>query len=140
MLEKLASNMNAQKLRVILLLEADFNTMHKIIFNSRLIPNIEMKAAIPMEVIGGRRTQLATHLALNKKVIAGIVKLRKVPTIAICADTINYYNRVVHLFASLCVQFFGLEITYLTVLFRAIQTMKMFLKNILWYFRNILFG
>ena len=53
MLEKSAGNIHVQKLRVILLLEADFNAMYKIIFNNRLIPNIEVVNAIPMEVIGG---------------------------------------------------------------------------------------
>ena len=56
MLEKVAGNINVQKLRTILLLEADFNAMHKIIFNNRLIPSIEADKAIPMEVIGGRRS------------------------------------------------------------------------------------
>jgi len=52
MLEKTAGNVHIQKLRVILLLEAVFNAIHKIIFNTRLILNIEAENAIPMEVIG----------------------------------------------------------------------------------------
>ena len=116
MLEKLASSVNDQKLRAILLLEVDFNAMYEIIFNSRLILNIEIKAAIPIEVIGGRRIQSATHLALNEKLIANIANVRKVPTIMICVDAMNYYDRVAHLFASLRAQYFGLEITYFTVL------------------------
>ena len=55
MLKKLASNVNAQKLRNILLLEADFNAFHKIISNNRLILSIAMKEDILMEVIGTRR-------------------------------------------------------------------------------------
>ena len=54
MLEKTAGNVHVQKLRAILLLEADFNTIHKIIFNTRLIPNIEAENAILIEVIGGQ--------------------------------------------------------------------------------------
>ena len=41
MLEKLKENINIKKLRVILLLEMDLNTIHKIMFNSRLIPTLE---------------------------------------------------------------------------------------------------
>jgi len=48
--------MQVQKLQAILLLEVDFNAMDKIMFNNRLIPNIEAMNAIPMEVIGGRRS------------------------------------------------------------------------------------
>jgi hypothetical protein len=129
MLEKSAGDVNVQKLRVILLLEADFNVMHKIIFNSRLIPSIEAANAIPMEVIGDRRSQAAIYLALDKKLIVDIANVRKLPTITICYDATNCYNRVAHPFASLCAKYFGLDIMYLAVLFRAIQSMKMFLST-----------
>ena len=49
--------------------------------------------------------------------------------ITICADGTNCYNRVAYLFASMCVQYFGVELSYLVVLFRAIQSMKMFLRT-----------
>ena len=66
MLEKLIGSINAQKLRAILLLGADFSAMHKIIFNNRLMLNIEVTNAILIEVIGDKRSKTATHLALNK--------------------------------------------------------------------------
>jgi hypothetical protein len=91
-----------KKLQAILLLEVDFNTIHKIMFNNRLMPNIEAMNAILMEVIGGRRLYIATHLALDKKLISDIVNMRKLPMITICADVTNCYDRVTHLFASLC--------------------------------------
>ena len=104
--------------------------MHKIIFNNRLIPSIEAANAIPMEVIGGRKSQAATHLALDKKLIADIANVRKLPIITICADATNCYDRVAHPFASICAQYFRLDIMYLAVLFRAIQSMKMFLRTL----------
>ena len=129
MLEKVAGNINVQKLRAILLLEADFNALHKIVFNNRLIPKLEEADAIPVKIIGGRRAQAATHLSLSKKLIADIANVRKVPTITVCADATNCYDRVAHPFASLCAQCFGLEISHLVVLFRATQSMKMFLRT-----------
>ena len=129
MLEKVEGNINVQKLRAILLLEADFNAIHKIIFNNRLIPTLEVANAIPMEVIGGRRAQSATHLELDKKLVADIANVRKLPMITICVDTTNCYDRVAHPFASLCAQYFGLDIACLVVLFRVIQSMKMLLRT-----------
>ena len=73
--------------------------------------------------------QAATHLVLNKKLIADIANARKHPMITIYTDATNYYDRVAHLFASLCTQYFGLETSYLAVLFRAMQSMKMFLRT-----------
>ena len=75
MLEKVAGNINMQKLRAILLLEADFNVMNKIISNNRLMPRLEADEAIPIEVIGRRRSQAATHLVLNKKLIDDIANI-----------------------------------------------------------------
>ena len=49
MLEKLASNINAKKLQVMLLLEADFNIMREIISNNRLIPSLKVIGPIPTE-------------------------------------------------------------------------------------------
>ena len=100
--KKVTGNANVQKLRVILLLEVDFNAIYKIIFNGRLILSIEREAVISIEVIGDRRTQSAKHLVLNKKLITNIANARKVPTITICANVMNYYDRVAHPFASLC--------------------------------------
>ena len=109
------------------MLEADFYAIHKIIFNNRLIPNKEAVNAISIEVIGVRQSQAATHLALDKKLISDITNVRKLPMITICANTTNCYDRVAHPFASMCTQYFRVELSYLVVLFRAIQSMKMFL-------------
>ena len=55
MLEKEKGNINVKKLRAILLLEADFNGLNKIIYNSRVIPELEKREEIPFEVVRGRR-------------------------------------------------------------------------------------
>jgi len=55
MLEKEKGNINVEKLRAILLLEADFNRLNKIIYNSRVIPELEKREEILFEVIRGRR-------------------------------------------------------------------------------------
>ena len=72
MLEKKPGVVRVDKLRAILLLEADFNGINKIIFNTKLIPSIEHSQSIPREIIGGRRAQLAIQLTVNKKLISDI--------------------------------------------------------------------
>jgi hypothetical protein len=47
--------------------------------------------------------------------------------ITTCTDAINYYNRVAYPFASICTQYFRLELSHLLVLFRVIQLMNLFL-------------
>ena len=97
--------MNVQKLQAILLLEANFNTICKIIFNNRLLHSIEVVNAILIEVIGGRRFQLVTYLALDKKLTSNIVNVRKLPAITTYTDATNYYDRVAHPFDSLCTEY-----------------------------------
>ena len=102
MLEKALGNIDIKKLRVILLLEADFSIVHKIIFNGRIMLRLEEANIIPNKIIGGRRIQIVTYLALNKKLILDIANTWKLPTTVIYVDATNYYDRVAHSFASLC--------------------------------------
>ena len=56
MLEKVPGNIDIKKLRVILLLEADFNAVYEIIFNGRMILRLEEANTIPNKIIDGRKT------------------------------------------------------------------------------------
>ena len=71
-LEKKPRVVKVTKLRAILLLGADFNSVNKILFNTRLIPLMEQIYVIPKEIIGSRRAQLAIQLAVHKKLISDI--------------------------------------------------------------------
>lgn len=123
-LEKSLGNLRVEKMRVILLLEADWNGSHKININGRLMPHLEAASSMPHESIGGRRSQAATHLALSKKLIADIFNIRKIPTATMCANATNSYDRAAHPHASLCSQCFSLDIYCLLILFRATQNVK----------------
>ena len=92
MLEKFLRKILVSKLRTILLLEADFNALHKIIFNGRILLVLEKNNLIPAEILGGRWSQSAIHVALNKKLIADIANQIKTPIIVISADTTNCYD------------------------------------------------
>ena len=59
MLEKVAGNVNVDKLRAILLMEADFNFVNKLMFGSRLIRWITDKGRLPKELYGGLNNRSA---------------------------------------------------------------------------------
>jgi len=61
MLEKAHRKINISKLYTILLLEVDFNALHKILFNMRILPSLEYDRLIPDEIIGGRHGQSALY-------------------------------------------------------------------------------
>ena len=58
---------------MILLFEADFNTLNKLVFNSRLMPSLEDKKAILYEIIGERRGYSVVNIVLNKKLVLDMV-------------------------------------------------------------------
>ena len=72
MLEK-NNQISVSKLWAILLLEVDFTTLSKIVFNTRLIPLLENKFFIPEKIIGGRRNQSIIYVAINKKLVTNII-------------------------------------------------------------------
>ena len=72
MLEKAKGNIRVNKLQAILLLEAGLNTIHKIIFNGRVLPKLEIQQSIPLEIIGRCRRQSTHHIVLSKKLISNI--------------------------------------------------------------------
>ena len=53
--------------------------------------------------------------------------MRKRLIVIICTDTASCYNRAVYPFASLCTQYFRLEVFYLLVLLRTIEIKKILL-------------
>ena len=66
MLKKGKDIIDITKRRAILLFEVDFNTLNKIIFNSKVILAIEKKQSIHCKIIRDRRDHSAIHIALKK--------------------------------------------------------------------------
>ena len=129
MLQKYPCKILVSKLRAILLLEADFNALHKIIFNQRILPALEQHNFIPMEIVSGRKDQATIHVAINKKLISDIFNQVKTPSAVIITDANNCCHRVSHPFASLTAQHFGVNVDYIMVLLKSIQHVTMFLQT-----------
>ena len=104
MLEKVRGNIEVSKLRAILFLKADFNSLNKIIFNRRVLPYLENKKEIPYKIIYRRRDQSLLHIALNKKLVADCSNQIKYPTVVVSVDASNYYDHIVYPFSSMTSQ------------------------------------
>ena len=59
MLEKAPGEIYINKLYAILLLKADFNALHKIIFNSRVLLSLEARDQVLREIIEEKLSQSA---------------------------------------------------------------------------------
>ena len=67
MLEQAPRNLAVEKSRASLLLEADFNSCHKINFNGRMMTSLEDSSETPQEITRSVTSQDASHLDLSKK-------------------------------------------------------------------------
>ena len=67
MLEKIEGNIKVDKLRAILLMEADFNQMNKLFFGHRMIKQSEENKRIPDEAYGSRASLNAILVAVNRR-------------------------------------------------------------------------
>ena len=115
------------KLRVILLLEADYNVINKIIFNTRLIPTLKAEDIILRETIDSTRGISAIQVALNKKLLADIANKNKLPNIIASVDASNYFNRVAYPIAGMICQYFSLLLDFVITFFTTIQSIEIFL-------------
>ena len=71
-LEKESRKINISKLRAILLLEANFNVLNKIIFNTRILPTLERNKLISHKIIDGKHGKSSIQIVINKKMISDI--------------------------------------------------------------------
>ena len=110
MLDKSPRKMNVSKLRSILLLKADFNALHKIMHNQRILLALEKNNHIPMEIVGARKVQAPIHVAINKKLIAYISNQVKNLSVVISNDATNCNDRAAHTFSSLTAHHFSVHI------------------------------
>ena len=72
MLEKVPGNSLAEKLRAILLMEADFNFANRLFFNVRMMQKAEQSGQLPEELYGGRNGHEAQEVAVNRRIMADI--------------------------------------------------------------------
>ena len=101
---------NIGKLRDILLLESEFNALDKIIFNTRVLHQLESDKIILQDIIGDRTSQSEIQLVVRKKLITGTANQKKTLILVSSTDATNCCDRVVHTFAYLTPHHFGLNL------------------------------
>ena len=88
------------KLRVILLMEADFNAANKIVYGNRMLANAR-KYSLISEDIFSERNRMADDGVLAKILFYDIIRQQRVSAGIASVDAAKCYNRVAHSIASL---------------------------------------
>ena len=79
MLEKLKGNINVEKLRGILLMEADYNFLSKLLLGVRLMRSVEARQGFPEELAGSKKRHEAIDVAINRKLVGDMMRQLKRP-------------------------------------------------------------
>ena len=85
------NNYNVDKLRSLILGEADWNMGGRIFVNRRMLRGAEALNLIPDEHYGGRKNMKAIDAVLNKRLALDNIRLQKRPAVILSTDAVNCY-------------------------------------------------
>ena len=123
LLTKEHGNFRINRLRTILLYEADYNFNNKVL-GRRMMYNAESANILAPEQYGSRKSKAAIECALNKRLMFDILRQTKRPAGICSCDLQSCYDRIVHSFASIAMQRAGAPAAAIESMFRTIQQLK----------------
>ena len=129
MLEKIEGNIRVDKLRAILLMEADFNQVNKLMFGHRMIKQSEAHNRIPDEAYGSRASLNAILVAVNRRLVIDIFKQKRRCGAIAGVDAAQCYDRIVHSLSILLCQKEGAPLSSCLMMFGIIQCMTYFIRT-----------
>ena len=128
MLEKELGNISLEKLRAILLMEADLNSMNKQVFGQRMLEVAQRYGLMPEEIYS-ELGKTAEDGALAKILFYDLVRQSRLSASVGSVDASNCYDSIAHAIASLVFQSFGVPVEGCEAMLDAIQNMKYFLRT-----------
>lgn len=129
MIEKLEGVIRVDKLRALLLMEADFNSLNKLIFSSRMIKSAEDNNSMPEELFGGRQNLSAQLVAVNRRLVTDTFRQKRRSGVIAGVDAAQCYDRIVHSLSILLSQKEGAPLSSPMMMFEVIQSMTYFIRT-----------
>ena len=128
MLEKIAGVASVNKLRGILLLEADFNFHNKLIFGSRMMHLARQQGMVPEEVYN-EKGRTADDAVLQQTLVYDISRITKRPLVVAQVDAAQCYDRVALAAAALTLRAFKVPHSAVYAMLHSLHTMEFFLRT-----------
>ena len=101
-LVKKANSFRVDRLRTIVLFEADFNFVNKAV-SRKLARMAESKRSLTPEQYGSRKNHRAIEHVLNKRLCMDLLRQERIPVIIAPTDLKSCYDRICHSIASLSI-------------------------------------
>jgi hypothetical protein len=128
MLLKQKNNFNVEKLRAILLFEADFNYNNKRIGRA-MMWNAENHKLMAQEQYGSRKGLSAIDHCLNKRLSFDVLRQNKQAGAICINDMKGCYDRIVHAVAAICMKRLGMQNEPLRMMFYTLQQLRHFVRT-----------
>ena len=123
MLEKEKGNARVDRLRTILLYEADFNFNNSML-GKNMMRSGEKLGTLAREQYGSRKQMTAIECALNKRLLFDIARHTKRPLGVCSCDLKSCYDRILHNFAAIAMQRAGAPRTAIVSMLKTIRKLK----------------
>jgi len=124
MIEKKPGVILVDKLRAILLMEADFNFGNKMTFGSRAMKNAEVSDVFRHEIYGSRKNVEASEAAMVRCMFLDKLRQMRRDGAIASVDAHTCYDRIVHSVASLCFQRMGAPAEAIKTMFTTMCNMR----------------
>ena len=128
LIEKEFGNIYLEKMRAIVLLEADMNWLNKLVFAKRMMDQAYDHGMVPNEQFARRGIQ-AAHGVLSKVLFCDMVRALHVVAGLPSVDLGNCYDAVSHPLASIALQAFMVPLAMVTMSLSVLQTMQFYLRT-----------
>jgi len=128
MLEKIAGISLVNKLRAILLMEADFNMHNKLLFGKRMLDNARANGIIPPEQYSEQQST-AEDGSWDKILQSDLSRQMRTPLAIISADAGNCYDRIHHAIIALVFRALCMSVGTIAAMLLSIQLMKFYLRT-----------
>jgi Reverse transcriptase (RNA-dependent DNA polymerase) len=128
MIPKKEDSVRVDKLRTIVLLEADFNFLNKII-GKRMMRQGESTGAIAEEQFGSRKQKSAILHALNKQLTIDIARHQKTNMGLLVLDAKSCYDRISPPIASIAFKRQGASESFIELMFNTISQMNHYIRT-----------
>lgn len=127
--EKKDGLIQVNKLRAILLMEADFNFANKLFVGYRMMRQLASTGSAPKEVYGGIKSKDARAVGLLRRLIPDISRQMRLPLAIASVDAQSCYDRIAHPVASLACQRLGVPAPIMVAMFATIPAMRFYLRT-----------
>lgn len=129
MIEKIPGVTLVNKLRAILLMEADFNFGNRLILGKNMVKGLEKMKVFPPDSFGSRSNLCSIEVPVCRALFFDVVRQRKYNAALGSYDAQSCYDRVVHSFTSMVCQAVGVPQYTIDCMLRAIQKMRYYVRT-----------